>query len=474
MIATSNGRARLAVVLLALLVLVGCQSTTMSGQSGKARAPSGEAAADVPEDAGTQAKPSPEPPAEEPPGEDLWAAMRAGFALDHEIDQPRVRAEIDALTRYPNHLVSMRERLELYLPHIHEQVRARGFPAEIALLPILESGMNPHAEAFSGPAGLWQFIPATADRLGLPRNWWYDGRRDPVLSTEAALDYLDYLHSRFGDWRLAIVAYNTGEGTVTRALERVPESASFWSLRLPHAGMVFVPKLLALAELVANPERNGVTLPELSTAPPFKTVPTGGQVQIGSIADALGVDEDALYLLNPALNRTATPPEGPHQLNVPSALTEQARAWLAGLDREQRVEWDRVQVVRGDTLGGLARRHGTDVRTLRELNNLQDDRLRAGEYLFIPATAGRPPAGTASAGQRAAGGLAAAAAAPARGRAADAPQANRSKFHTVRPGDTLWQIARTYRTSVDRLAAANDLKSGQVLKIGQRLTIPGR
>jgi len=464
MIATSTGRARFAVVLLALLVLVGCQSATMSGQSGKARAPATPDAtpADGHQDASSRTEPSPEATVKEPPGEDLWAAIRAGFALDHEIDHPRVRAEIDALARYPDHLLRMRERLELYLPHIHEQVRARGFPAEIALLPILESGMNPHAEAFTGPAGLWQFIPATADRLGLPRNWWYDGRRDPVLSTQAALDYLDYLHSRFGDWRLAIVAYNTGEGTVTRALERVPESASFWSLRLPHAGMVFVPKLLALAELVANPERYGVTLPELSTAPPFKTLPTGGQVQIGSAADALGVDEDTLYLLNPALNRAATPPEGPHQLNVPSTLEEQARTWIAGLDREQRVQWDRVQVVRGDTLGGIARRHGTDVRTLRELNNLPDDRLRAGEYLFIPAPASGPAAS-------------AVAGAPSRGRAAAAaPQANRGKIHTVRPGDTLWQIARTYRTTVDRLAAANRLKPGQVLKIGQRLTIPER
>jgi membrane-bound lytic murein transglycosylase D len=235
--------------------------------------------------------------------------------------------------------------------------------------------------------------------------------------------------------------------------------------------MVFVPKLLALAELVANPERYGMTLPELSTATPFKTVPTGGQVQIVSMADALSVDEDTLYLLNPALNRAATPPEGPHQINVPIALADQARSWIASLDRQQRMEWDRVQVARGDTLGGLARRYGTDVRTLRELNNLPDDRLRAGEHLFIPVPAAGALSG--SAGQRAAGGPPVAGA-PSPGRSADTRQANRGKVHTVRAGDTLWQIARTYRTTVDRLAAANQLRPGQVLKIGQRLTIPAR
>lgn len=464
MIATLNGNARAAIALIVVLLsLVGCQTTPGSGEADPRRGrvghpqTEGEAAEPV------AAKPRRQVDAPESAGADLWAAIRGDFALDHEIDHPRVRAEIVALQRYPNHLLNMRERLELYLPHVFEQVRERGMPAELALLPILESGMNPHAEALSGPAGLWQFIPATADRLDLPRNWWYDGRRDPALSTRAALDYLDYLHTRFDDWRLAIVAYNAGEGTVTRALQGRSGPVSFWSLRLPQAGMVYIPKLLALAEVVANPEDYGITLPELQTSPTFATLPTGGQVEIARAAEALGVDEETLYLLNPALNRTATPPDGPHQLNVPPALADEARHWLGGLEQQDRVAWERIQVRRGDSLSVIATRHGTDVRTLRQINNLPNDLLRAGQYLFVPGpeARGRSP------------GEAAVAAAPKPpGTRAPTGRGSIDKAHVVRPGDTLWGIARDYRVGVASLAAANRLETGHVLKIGQRLVIP--
>jgi membrane-bound lytic murein transglycosylase D len=464
MIATCNRKAMVAAALGALLLTVaGCQATPEREPEREADSrarPPAEA-----QDASRAQKPKPRPA--EPgtaDGEDLWAAIREGFALDHEIDHPRVRAEIESLTRYPGHLLNMRERLELYLPHVFEQVRNRGFPTEVALLPIIESGMNPQAEALSGPAGLWQFIAATADRLGLPRNWWYDGRRDPALSTRAALDYLEYLYDRFGDWRLAIVAYNTGEGTVTRALAGKREPVSFWELRLPHAGMVFVPKLLALAEVVANPDRYGVTLPRLQTGPTFTTLPTGGQIDVAKAAAALGIDVETLYLLNPALNRSATPPEGPHQLNVPANLEDEARTWLASLDRSERVGWDRIEVRRGDTLGAIARRHSTDVRTLRQINNLPNDRLRAGQSLFVPAGSARGGSGDAT--------VAAAAAQPAKAADGHSAGAAARQSHVVRSGDTLWGIARAYRIPVDRLVAANDLRPGAVLRIGQRLVIP--
>jgi len=292
-----NGRLRAALALTLTLVLAGGCQTLPAPDDADSSGPHATKPPEAPDASKSTAVERPgatdaESPQAAPSGEDLWDAIRAEFRLDHEIDHPKVRAEIDALRRYPTHLLKMRERLELYLPQVFEQVRSRGLPGELALLPIIESSMNPHAEVLSGPAGLWQFIPATADRMDLPRSWWYDGRRDPASSTRAALDYLEYLYGGFDDLQLAIVSYNTGEGTVTRALGGRTGPVSFWSLRLPAAGMVFVPKLLALAEIVAHPERYGITLPELRTGPTFATLETGGQIEIAKAAEELGLDEE--------------------------------------------------------------------------------------------------------------------------------------------------------------------------------------
>jgi membrane-bound lytic murein transglycosylase D len=463
MIATfTRGLSRAAVVLLSiatLLLAAGCQTMTGSddGPDGKPETGATKPAATKP--AGVRVRPDgagPEPD-EDPPAADLWPLIRAAYALDHELDHPAVQAEIAALRRYPAHFAKMQDRLQLYLPHIAQQILERGMPGELALLPIIESGMNPNAQSLSGAAGLWQFIPATADRFGMPRNWWYDGRRDHVRSTEAALDYLQYLHRQFGDWRLAVVAYNAGEGTVTRALTGKPSDTPFWALRLSPAATAFVPKLLALAEVIANPEAYGIALPDVDADPGFITLETPGQLEIAKVADALGMDEEVLYQLNPGLNRTVTPPEGPHELHVPTATADQASAWIANLDDADRVAWDRIQIYKGDSLSLIASRYRTNVRTLREINNLTDDRLRIGQILFVPRT----PAISDSDPRPAV----------VAGAATSSP---RSNTHVVRAGETLWEIARSYRVPLDELLRANQLTTGQVLRIGQRLVVPVR
>ncbi|MBX3706872.1 MAG: transglycosylase SLT domain-containing protein [Pseudomonadales bacterium] len=339
--------------------------------------------------------------------EDLWALIRAGFRLERPLDQPRVRAELNELLRFPGHLQRLGPLLELYLPHIFDAVQTRGLPAELALLPIIESGMDPQAGRVGGPSGLWQFLPATAERLDVPRSWWFEGRHDPVISTRAALDYLEYHHAQFGSWPLALTAYNVGEGTVRRALAARGGSATFWALRLPAAGMAFVPKLLALAEVVADPARYGVTLPPIAAGATFVTLPTGGQIEIAKAARALGLAEDYLYQLNPGLNRSTTPPDGPHLLHVPVASADQAGAWLASLGPEDRsaaraaaraaegrggvqttaaAGQDRVHVVRaGETLWGIARTYRIKLDELVAHNALRRNAvLRIGQRLVIP------------------------------------------------------------------------------------------
>ena len=380
---------------------------------------------------------------------DLWADLRASFVLDHFMQQSRVQQELRWLARHPEYLPRLQQRLQRYLPFIHAQVLQRGMPGELALLPIVESALDPYAFSHGGAAGLWQFIPATAKRFGLPRNWWMDGRRDPVLATGAALDYLEYLHERLDDWYLAVAGYNAGEGNVLRAVRAAKGSdTSFWALNLPRETSAYVPRLLALAAIIADPEAHGLSLPTLLPDPSFATVAIAGQFDLIKAASVLELPVDALYEWNPALNQWATPPEGPHQIHVPYDLADLARERLASVPEQERVQWLRVKVANGDTLSHIARRHRTDVATLRRVNRLNGNRIRAGQALFIPKSSGAPEAYPVA--QRRAQG-----------------------DYQVKPGDSLWSIARSHEVALSSLVKANHIGPKEVLRVGQRLSIPG-
>jgi membrane-bound lytic murein transglycosylase D len=380
---------------------------------------------------------------------DLWAEIRSDFALDHQLESNRVQQELRWLKRHPNYLPRLQDRLQRYLPYIHAEVRARGLPGELTLLPIVESALDPYAFSHGGAAGLWQFIPATATRFGLQRDWWVDARRDPVLATDAALTYLEYLYGRFGDWNLAVAGYNAGEGNVARALRRAGNGQeTFWQLRLPRETEAYVPRLLALSAIVADPAAHGLTLPELENRPTFVTIDTGGQFDLARVATILEMDLDSLYSWNPALNQWATPPSGPHVLHLPATLADEAETRLNAVPEDERVQWTRITVAAGDTLSQIARRHRTDVATLTRVNALNGTRIRAGQALFIPR-AGQP--------------------------ADQYPVARRAGEgnYQVKPGDSLWSISRAHGVSVASLVRANHVAPREVLRVGQRLTIPG-
>jgi membrane-bound lytic murein transglycosylase D len=386
-----------------------------------------------------------EPPPERP---DLWADIRETFVLDHALEQRRVQQELAWIKRHPSYLPRLEARLQRYLPYIHDQVSARGLPGELTLLPIVESALDPYAFSHGGAAGLWQFIPATAKRFGLPRNWWMDGRRDPVLATGAALNYLEHLHSRLDDWYLAVAGYNAGEGNVRRALRKSNGDTTFWRLDLPRETSAYVPRLLALAAVVADPDRHGITLPPLAPRPAFVTIETGSQFDLMKAAAALDMPVDALYEWNPALNQWATPPDGPHALHVPADLATDAQARILAIPEDERVQWLRIEVANGDTLSHIARRHRTDVATLRRVNRIDGSRIRAGQALFIPRSSEQPSA---------------------------YPVARRRQEgdYQVQPGDSLWSIARAHQVPLARLVKANEIGPKEVLRVGQRLVIPG-
>ena len=188
-------------------------------------------------------------------------ALRRSFTLNHRLDQPVVLQEIDRVRRSPSYLARLSPRIERYLPTICSEAHARGMPAEICLLPIIESGVNPAAVSDSGARGLWQLVPGTAKRYGLKIAWMVDERRDPVASTDAALRYLGDLQRRFRDWTLALAAYNCGETRVAQALESAADGASFFDLRWPRETAVYVPRLLAFAAIFADPSAHGISLP---------------------------------------------------------------------------------------------------------------------------------------------------------------------------------------------------------------------
>lgn len=390
------------------------------------------------------AKRVPPPPAPT----DLWAEIRASFTLDHALGRPRVQQELRWIRRHPQYLPRLKTRMQRYLPYIYSEVQARGMPGELTLLPIVESALDPYAFSHGGAAGLWQFIPATAKRFGLPHNWWVDGRRDPVLATDAALDYLQHLHARLDDWYLAMAGYNAGEGNVRRALRQAGGETSFWALHLPRETSAYVPRLLALAAAIDDPEGLGVDLPDLRPEPSFVTIDTYGQFDLMKAASALEVSLDALYEWNPALNQWSTPPQGPHRLHVPAALGEFAQERISAVPEKERVQWLRIEVADGETLSHIARRYGTDVETLRRANLLSSTRIRAGQALFIPHSSEAQAVYPS----------------PSRARRGD---------YLVKPGDSLWSIAHANGVPLNGLIRANQVGPKEVLKVGQRLTLPG-
>ncbi|MBR9870955.1 MAG: LysM peptidoglycan-binding domain-containing protein [Gammaproteobacteria bacterium] len=393
---------------------------------------------------------------------DMWSRMRAGFAMDHSVDNPRMQAQLDWYARNPRYIQRVTERGARYLHHILSEAEARGLPTELALLPVVESAFDPFAYSHGRAAGLWQFIPSTGKYFGLTQSWWHDDRRDVLTSTDAALTYLDRLANRFdGDFTLALAAYNSGGGTVSSAMRRnrkAGKPTDYWSLRLPKETRHYLPKLLALAKIIDNPKAYGIQLPELKNEPYFEVVETGSQLDLAQAAKLAGVDIDEIYLLNPSYNRWATNPDGPHRLLVPTQNAETFRAALAKFPADQRVSWKNYKVTKGDNLGSIARRFSTTTSVIRQVNKLNGDMIRVGQQLLIPSSTKGSEAYALSQSQRIE-------------RKQDRKRSGSKVRYTVRSGDTFWDIAREHRVSVREVAAWNGMAPGDPLHPGRELVI---
>jgi membrane-bound lytic murein transglycosylase D len=394
--------------------------------------------------------------------DDLFDRMRAGFAFD-EVQEPAIDQQLAWLAHNPDYLERVFQRGQRYMYHIITEVERRGMPTEFALLPVVESAYEPFAYSVSRAAGLWQFIPATGVRFGLKQTWWYDGRRDVIESTRAALDYLQELHDEFnGDWLLAIAAYNVGEAWVERAIaynKSVGRPTDFWHLNLPAETRAYVPKLLAMKRLMAEPERYGLEFAPIPNEPYFAVIDTDSQIDLKIAAHLAGTSYDELIALNPGYNRWATDPAGPQRMLVPIDNADAYESALKTLAPEDRVPYVVHEVQRRETLPQIAKLYGTSPSVLVKINDLNGMRVIEGQALKIPQISGQLPDKVLLAAAR------------IDQPATDPGRKERQIVYRVRAGETLSSIARRNNMPVSTLARLNNLGTRDSLVKGQRLIL---
>lgn len=437
----------IAVVLSA--ALAGCQTTSHIDPGVSHRAPNLAA--------GYQQKPifltdKPTPLAPQ----DVWERMRQGFQLQEGNGQnPRIDQQRLWFANNPSFLENAGERGSLYMHYIVERLEERNMPLELALLPVIESAYNPMAYSRSDASGIWQFIPSTGRYFNLRQTSFYDGRRDITASTIAALDYLTRLHDMFnGDWLLALAAYNAGEGTVSRAIERNQKlglPTDYWNLPLPQETMDYVPKFLALSQVVMAPEAYGVNLNPIANEPYFEVVELNQRMNLSKVAAMADIDEDELFQLNPAFKKRMTI-DGPQHLLVPTAKAQLLTASLSHMKPQELVDWQQYRVRHGDTLASLASRYQVSANSLKDINKLHGKSLRVGQTLRIPTQPGMTPAR------------------PVFEQMASSNKPTPSRNYRVKKGDNLATIAKANKVDVKDLQHWNKL-SGQNLKVGQTLVM---
>jgi membrane-bound lytic murein transglycosylase D len=327
--------------------------------------------------------------------DNIWDVLREEFTLPHYEDSPAVQEKIQWFMSNQDFLLRSATRAAPYLYYILQQVKKRHLPAEIVLLPIIESGYNPFSLSNMGAAGIWQLMPGTASGLGIRRDSWYDGRRDVIASTRGALNYLAYLQSFFeGNWLYAIAAYNTGEGNVLTAIKRNirdGRDTDFWSLPVAQQTRDYVPSLLALAVIISHPEQYPIYFPPVRNAPYLAQVDTGGQMNLKLAASLAGLSYQRMMQLNPGFNHPSVLTKGPSKLVLPIENVEQ---FTQNLNRSTLntniLNWVHYKTKPGDTLASIAKKFDTNIIALRKLNHINKNTIHARMNLLIPVDNDKP------------------------------------------------------------------------------------
>lgn len=382
--------------------------------------------------------------------EDVWQRIRSQLSIEVPDNK-----EVDKWRKYylshPNFMVTISKRAEPFLYYIVEEIEKRNMPVELALLPIVESSYLPYGLSNKSAAGLWQFMPISAKRFNIEQNWWYDGRRDIVESTRGALDYFQFFHRTLDeDWLNAIAAFNSGEGRVGRAMAKNKKAnlpSDFWSLNLPTETSNFVPKLLAIADILKRADELNYAFTPIKNSPAVAVIEVEGQLDISLAAQWANINSNDIFKLNPGLNRWATAPDSRYHLMLPISAADSFKAKLTTTNKKDWLRWHSYTVTSGDSLGKISLQYGIDVSAIKKHNRLNSDIIRIGQKLIVPFNhSDMDPLGLA--------------------------KFSRNKItHTVKSGDNLWDISRKYKVSVRDIVRWNKLSSNSLLQPKQQLAI---
>ena len=388
---------------------------------------------------------------------DLWVRIRNGFAMG-DLDSKLVARHEKWYASRPDYMARMTDRARRYLHHITVEVERRGMPSEIALLPMIESAFNPGAYSTARASGIWQFIPSTGKNFGMEQNWWYDGRRDIVSATNGALDYLQKLHGMFGDWELALAAYNWGENAVQRAQARNRKRGlpvNYASLKMPKETSNYVPKLMAVKNIVANPASFGLELDYIPDEPYFTAIATPRHMDVKLAAQLADISMEEFEALNPAHNRPVILQDSSELILLPVDAVETFLANLEGYDKPL-VSWQAYRPKKGERLDSLAPRFGLSVAKLKSVNGLPGYiKTSSGQPLLVPTNGDEGE----TVGEFEAFNM----------HLAPTYYDTGAVKHRVRKGDTLGGLARRYRVSIAQLKRLNGpLK---IIRIGQVIAV---
>ena len=421
----------------------------------------------TPTQSGTQSSISqqaPEPVAalEEQKFSSVWEHIRAGYGLP-ETSNSAVDAQIRFYTSNKNYFYKITQQSELYLYYVVNEMHANDMPLELALLPFIESSYNPAAASASN-MGMWQFGAATARNFGLKQNHWYDGRKDVVASTDAAIRLLKKLYVRFdNDWLLAVAAYNAGDGTIQQAIDknrRAGKPIDFWSLPLNKTTQGYIPQLLALSKIVANPNVYDFKLYPIADVPYFVKVNVDSQINLADAAQKSFIDVTQLKKLNTGFNGWLTDPSEPRDVLVPVDSAATFRLQLDSLPKIASTKWQEHLVKKGDTLDSIAKKYSASAEKIKTINNLKSNNLSLGQRLQIPVSS----SDTSIASEPATKAI----------ETGPAKETTKNNVYVVKSGDNLWSIAKAQNITVDTLAQLNGLSSKSGLQLGQKLIVSGK
>lgn len=460
--------------LLGALLLAGCATTTPPTDSAAPSTPQAEAVAPA-----APAATAPQPsqmaaakrasrqagtgldPDDEAARTDLWLRVRRGFAIP-DLDTDLVRKGEQWYTSRPDYVARMTERSSRYMFYIVEEIERRGMPTEIALLPFIESAFNPQAISSAKAAGMWQFMSATGKDYDLKQNVFRDDRRAVLASTRAALDYLTRLHDQFGDWQLALAAYNWGEGNVQRAIDRnqrAGKPTDYLSLKMPDETRYYVPKLQAVKNIVADPASFGLTLPPLANHPYFLSVPIERDIDVALAVQLSGVSMEEFKILNPQMNKPVILAAGTPQILLPYDNANQFLHRLAAYSGNT-ASWTAWVAPATLKPAAVAEQLGVSESTLRDVNRIPPKMLvKAGSVLLVPRSGAR----AADVPVHVADGATLAL-------APDQPPLRKKTFKAGSK-DSVASVARRYRVSVEQVAQWNGVAENARFKRGQTVVV---